>query len=175
MSGVSQQVMYEFGITQYKSSAHHPQSRGALERWHQTLKTMLKIYCFETEKDWDEGIHFLLFAARESVQESLGFSPLSLFLNVLWEGLFSKRSYYLAVVNLLIFCSTFKIFVLSFLELVNLSSSQKSMKKKYDVDAVERNFKPGQKVLALLPVPGNPLNSRFFGPYVIQKLSDLIT
>ena len=76
--------------------------------------------------------------------------------------------------NLLIFCSTFKIFVLSFLELVNLSSSQKSMKKKYDVDAVEHNFKPEQKVLALLPVPGDPLNSRFFGPYVIQKkFSDL--
>ena len=56
----------------------------------------------------------------------------------------------------------------------NLSSSQKSMKKKYDVDAVERSFKPGQKVLALLPVPSNPLNSRYFGPYVIQKkLSDL--
>ena len=56
----------------------------------------------------------------------------------------------------------------------NLSSSQKSMKKKYDVDAVEINFKPGQKVLALLPVPGNPLNVRFFGPYVIErKLSDL--
>ena len=48
------------------------------------------------------------------------------------------------------------------------------MKKKYDVDALERTFKPGQKVLALLPVPSNPLNSRFFGPYVIQKkLSDL--
>ena len=43
------------------------------------------------------------------------------------------------------------------------------MKKKYDGDAVERSFKPGQKVLALLPVPSNPLNSRYFGPYVIQK------
>ena len=57
---------------------------------------------------------------------------------------------------------------------MNLSSSQKSIKKKYDVDAVERNFKPGQKVLALLPVPANLLNSRFFGPCVIEKkLSDL--
>ena len=44
----------------------------------------------------------------------------------------------------------------------NLSLSQKSMKKKYDVDAVECIFKPGQKVLALLPVPGNLLNARFF-------------
>ena len=47
------------------------------------------------------------------------------------------------------------------------------MKKKYDVDGVECNFKPGQKVLALLPVPCNPLNARFFGPYVIEKLSGL--
>ena len=78
MSGVFRQVMYELGITKYKSSAYHPQSQGALERWHQTLKTMMKIYCFETEKDWDEGIHLLLFAARESVQESLGFSPVEL-------------------------------------------------------------------------------------------------
>ena len=55
----------------------------------------------------------------------------------------------------------------------NLSSSQESMKK-YEVDAVERSFKPGQKVLSLLPVPSDPLNSRYFGPYVIQKkLSDL--
>ena len=69
MSGVFQQVMHELGITQYKSSAYHPQSQGALERWHQTLKNMMRIYCFETEKDWDEGIHLLLFAARESVQE----------------------------------------------------------------------------------------------------------
>ena len=35
---------------------------------------MIRSYCFETEKDWDEGIHLLLFAVRESVQESLGFS-----------------------------------------------------------------------------------------------------
>ena len=78
MSGVFQQVMHELGITQYRSSAYRPQSPGALKRWHQTLKTMMRIYCFETEKDWDEGIHLLLFAARELVQESLGFSPFEL-------------------------------------------------------------------------------------------------
>ena len=33
---------------------------------------------FDTGKDWDEGIHLLLFAVRESVQESLGFSPFEL-------------------------------------------------------------------------------------------------
>ena len=72
-------------------------------------------------------------------------------------------------INLLQHVSDFrtKLFGACELAIVNLSSSQKSMKKKYDVDAVERNFKPGQKVLALLQVPVNPLNSRFFGPCVI--------
>ena len=35
-------------------------------------------YCFDSENDWDESIHLLLFAVRESVQESLGFSPFEL-------------------------------------------------------------------------------------------------
>ena len=78
MSGIFQQVMHEFGITQYKSSPYHPESQGALERFHQTLENMIRSYCFDTEKDWDEGIHLLLFAVRESVQESLGFSPFEL-------------------------------------------------------------------------------------------------
>ena len=39
---------------------------------------MLRAYFCEQEKDWDEGIPLLLFAIRESVQESLGFSPFEL-------------------------------------------------------------------------------------------------
>ena len=70
MSGVFQQVMHELGIEQYRSSAYNPESQGALERFHQTLKNMIRSYCFDTEKDWDEGIRLLLFAVRESVQES---------------------------------------------------------------------------------------------------------
>ena len=38
MSGLFQQVMHELGITQYNSSVYHPESQGALERFHQTLK-----------------------------------------------------------------------------------------------------------------------------------------
>ena len=142
---------------------------------------MIRIYCFETEKEWDEGIHLLLFAARESVQESLGFSPFELVfghtvrgpLKLLKEKLLSNCS---ESINLLQYVSDFrsKLFRACELARANLSLSQKSMKERYDVDAVERSFKPGQKVLAMLPVPGNPLRSRFFGPYEIQKkLNDL--
>ena len=39
---------------------------------------MLQAYCYEQERDWDEGVHLVLFAAREAVQNSLGFSPFEL-------------------------------------------------------------------------------------------------
>ena len=78
LARIFQQVMNQLGIKQNISSAYHPQSQGALERFHQTLKTMLRAFCYEQEKDWDEGIPLLLFAIRESVQESLGFSPFEL-------------------------------------------------------------------------------------------------
>ena len=48
MSGVFQQVLHEFGIKQYR--LYHPESQGALNRFHQTLKNMIRSYCFDTEK-----------------------------------------------------------------------------------------------------------------------------
>ena len=60
------------------SSAYHPESQGALERFHSTLKNIIRTYCLDNEKDWDEDIGLLSFAVRELVQESLGFSPFEL-------------------------------------------------------------------------------------------------
>ena len=45
MSGIFQQVMHELQIKQYKSTAYHPESQGALERFHQTLKNVMQTYC----------------------------------------------------------------------------------------------------------------------------------
>jgi len=78
MSTLMQQVMHELGVKQYKSSAYHPESQGAIERFHQTLKNMIRAYCFEYQREWDQGIHMLLFPVREAVQDSLGFSPFEL-------------------------------------------------------------------------------------------------
>ena len=50
MSGIFQQVMHELQIKQYKLTAYHPESQGALERFHQTLKHMMRTYRLETEK-----------------------------------------------------------------------------------------------------------------------------
>ena len=56
----------------------------------------------------------------------------------------------------------------------NLKSAQSKMKLRYDENAQDRNFEPGDKVLALLPIPGKPLQARYYGPYTVdKKLSDV--
>lgn len=76
LSCVFKQVLKTLGIEHRVSSAYNPESQGALERWHQTFKSVLGKYCLEGGgSSWDEGVPFALFALREAVQESLGFSP----------------------------------------------------------------------------------------------------
>ena len=181
MSGIFQQVMHELGIKQYRSSAYHPESQGAIERFHQTLKYMIRSYCFDTEKDWDEGIHLLLFAVRESVQESVGFSPFELVfdhsvrgpLKLLKEKFLSNDE---TPLNLLQYVSDFRNRLSRACEVArsNLKTSQGKMKARCDNHVIDRKFKPGDKVLALLPIPCRPLQARYFGPYTIdKKTSDL--
>ncbi len=69
------QVLKLLRIKQNQSSAYHAQSQGALERFHQTLKSLLRAYCTELDRDWEDGLPWLMLAAREAVQESTGFSP----------------------------------------------------------------------------------------------------
>ena len=55
----------------------------------------------------------------------------------------------------------------------NLQESQSKMKVWYDRKAKSRYFEPGDRVLVLFPVAGNPLQAKYTGPYkVVKKISD---
>jgi hypothetical protein len=82
MSKEFQKTLKGLGIQHVVASAYHPESQGALERFHQTLKSMLRKLCIATGQTWDKGLQLLLFAIREVQQKSLGFSPNELFF---WE------------------------------------------------------------------------------------------
>ena len=43
------------------------------------------------------------------------------------------------------------------------------MKTRADKKSEVRIFKPGEKVLVLLPLPGEPLKAKFSGPYCVKK------
>ena len=127
--------MHELSIKQYRPSAYHPESQGALERFHQTLKNMFRSYGFDSEKDWDGGIHLLLLVLKNLYKSLLVSAHLSLFGHTVRGPL-------------------------------------KLLKKNFlsdDDNARERYFKPGDRVLALLLIPGKPLQARYYGLYFVHK------
>ena len=142
---------------------------------------MLKKYCLQYTKDWDDGVHFVLFAAREAVQESLGFSPFELVFghNVRGPLLFLKEKWLNdedSQKNLLDYVSDFKERIFNAVEIAheNMTQSQNVMKKKYDKKAKVRSFKPGDKVLVFLPIQNQSFQAKYFGPYEIdKKINDL--
>ena len=52
--------------------------KGVLERFHSTLNNMLRAHRVNNKKNWDECIPFVMFAVRDTVQETLGFTPFEL-------------------------------------------------------------------------------------------------
>ncbi len=174
------QTLKQFGIKHELSSAYHPQSQGAVERFHQTLKMMLRTYCLASGKDWAESLPFLLFAVREVEQESLGFSPADLVfghsvrgpLKVLSEQFLAKDSLPVPVLDYVSSCRE-HLHRARELARENLAAAQSKMKKLYDMKSVRRSFQPNDEVLVLLPEPGSALHAKFCGPYTVkEKLSE---
>ncbi len=79
------QVFKQLQVKHSRPSAYHAQSQGALEHFHQMLKSLLPAFCTEMGKDWEEGLLWLMLAAREVTQESTGFSPNNLLFVHRWE------------------------------------------------------------------------------------------
>ena len=180
MSRVFSQVMRQLNIKHHTSSAYHPQSQGALERFHQTLKSLLRAYCMELGRGWEEGLPWLLLASREVVQESTGFSPNELVfghsvrgpLAVLKDGAGLQEP----PLSLGDYVNGFRRRLYEALRLAreNLTVTQTKMKQRYDQKAKRSVFAVGDKVLALLPVMASPFQAKFAGPYTVtKKVSDL--
>ncbi|KAL2102623.1 hypothetical protein ACEWY4_001791 [Coilia grayii] len=175
VSNVFQDVMCELGIQQITSSAYHPQSQGAIERYHQTLKRAIKTYALQHPGDWDVALPFMLFALRDSVNESTGFTPFELVfghevrgpLKLIKERLI-KQPFEGGVLQ---YVALFRDRLSSACQVArdNLKGAQERMKVQYDKKAVERTFKPGDRVLVLMPMRGNSLSTRFCGPYIVKQ------
>lgn len=180
MSREFAKVLKQLRVRHGVSSAYHPQSQGALERFHQTLKSLLRTYCEELGRDWEEGLPWLMMAVREVTQESTGFSPNDLVFGHEVRGpvavVTEKWRDVKIPENIIDHVGGFhlRLHHACVAAQRGLKDSQSKMKKLYDRRAKLRNFEPGDKVMALLPVEHNPLYARFVGPYEVdEKVSDL--
>ncbi len=172
-SNMFQEVLRQLCIKHNRSTAYHPESQGALERFHQTLKSLLRAYCTELKGDWEEGLPWLLLAAREVVQESLGFSPNQLVfghcirgpLGVLCDGALQEEP----PQSLIQYIHGFRRRLVLAGELARekLGKTQEKMKCWFDRKSEIRLFSPGDQVLALFPLPDSPFCAKFSGPYTV--------
>ncbi len=158
---------------------YYPQSQGPFERFHQTLKSLLRSYCVELGSYWEEDLPWLLLAIREVVQESTGFSPNELVFGHAVRGPTAVLADEWCVTetpeNVLDYVSAFRyrLYEARGAAIRRLGKSQSKMQRLFNKKAERGSFKVGDQVLALLPVINSLFQAKLSGPYNIAKcLSD---
>lgn len=178
------QLQRELGITALKTTPYHPETDGLTERFNQTIKRMLKKFVSDTGKDWDKWLPFLLFAYREVPQASTGFSPFELLYGWPVQGpldLLKRRWEGPAVApkekGVLQYVLQMRDRLEKYREEanINLQQAQRAQKTWYDKHARQREFKPGQKVLLLLPSSTSKLLAKWQGPFTVVRKMGPVT
>lgn len=77
-SEVFKQLEKLFGIKHIFASPYHPQTCGALERSHSTLKEYLRSYINENSHTWDLYLNTAMLAYNSNVHSTTGFAPFEL-------------------------------------------------------------------------------------------------
>ena len=176
MSALLNEVYKLLKVKPIRTSPYHPQTDGLVERFNQTLKSMLRKTVTSEGKDWDKLIPYVLFAYREVPQASTGFSPFELLygrtvrgpLDVLRETWEEPKSKDPSVVSYVLAMRK-KLDKMTELVHENLSRAQKQQKAWYDKTARVREFGVDERVIVLLPISTHKLRAQWQGPYTVVK------
>ena len=162
-----------------RTSPYHPQANGIIERFHGTLKAMLKKVTNDKPKDWHRFLPALLFACRELPSETTGFSPFELLfgrqvrgpvalLQEIWTDQNAEDSE-ARPVYAYIFELKNRLSDMAKTAMENTEEASKRSKRYFDRKARQRKFKKGDDVLVLLPSSSNKLLCEWLGPFPIEE------
>ena len=157
-----------------RTSPYHPQTDGLVERFNGTLKEILRKSAQVDGRDWDKLLPYVLFAYREALQESIGFTPFELLygrdirgpLDVVKEEWETHPKSDLNVVSHIMMMRE-RLEKMSGLVQENLEGAQRKQKTWYDQMARKRTLSPGERVLVLLPTSTSKLLAQWHGPYEV--------
>ena len=74
-SKLFQHLCILLGIKKTRTTPYHPQSDGLVERFNRTLLSMLKVYCYDHQTDWDLFLQPVMMAYRTTVNETTRETP----------------------------------------------------------------------------------------------------
>ena len=173
---VMKEVSRLLSLQELTTTLYHPMCNGLVERFHATMKQVLCRMCAERPKDWDKYLPALLFAIREVLQESLGFSPFELLYGRSVQGPILRELWFGEVNNeQVLWTYQYVIKLRERLEQTcqlareNLEKVQFKQNTYYDKRARSHKFDVGDKVLLLLPTESNRLLLLWKGPYEVLK------
>lgn len=157
-----------------RTSAHHPQTDGMVERFNGTLKTGIKRFIDLYPVEWNRALPFILFAYRETPHTTTGFTPFELtfgrnprgpmdVLRADWMGVGDGADQ-----DVVTFITSTYNRMESAVELASFREKEK-MAVYYDRKAKLVSFQVGDLVLVLKPSVSKKLLGRWKGPYSVAK------
>ena len=170
MSECMQEVSRLLSTNGLTSTPYHPICNGLVERWNETLKSMLKRLCQDQPKQWHRQINP---AYREVPQESTGFSPFQLLYGrsvrgpgTILKELWTKEVNISEVKTSYEYITELREHLEYSLKLAQeeLQKSQKRYKKYYHRKAKPKCLEVGEQVLILLWT-----DSKRRGPYTMES------
>ncbi|GFO41871.1 Pol polyprotein [Plakobranchus ocellatus] len=179
------QVLREFNsltnIKHFLSSPYHPQTNGVVERFHSTLKGMLRKLAFDSPSNWCQYLNAALFAYRCQVHTSTGYSPFFLLYGRSPRGPVEILHDFMSNSNLSPETSLQYQFVIDFhnklkagwqLAASALKESADKSREHQSLNPRVKTFAVDEQVLVLLPSSNNKLSLTLQGPFNIAKKTE---
>ena len=182
-SAMMGEVYRLMSIKRTTTAPYNPAGNGIVENFNKTIKNMLKKVAVERPKDWSRYLAPLMFAVRDTVQDSTGFSPFELLygrtvrtpmtmLKELWTGEVEEpelKTTYQYVLDL-----RERIEETCALAKEELGKVQTRNQQYYNRRTRNRQLRVGDSVLLLLPTEHNKMLLSWQGPYkVVAKVGDV--
>ena len=181
MSRLTKQLCELLKVKQVRTSPYHPQSDGALERWHACLKGMLK-RSEANLKHWDKHLKYLLFAYRDMPHCVTGFTPFALLfgrevkgpLELLHNSWLQDEGEGVHVSDWLVSLKE-QMCEMACIVGDRESKAKKEMKRVYDRSAKLKVFQEGDMVLMRKPGLQSKMGDAWEGPYQVIEQKSPIT
>ncbi len=180
-SDLMKQVAAILGIDRIQTSPYHPQTNGMLERFHATLKSMIRKSSQE-KSEWDRYLPYACFAFRDTTHSATGYTPFQLLfgrdvrgpLSLLYEQLTTPSGGTQPVSEYVDGLKTRLRDAWSLAAERDVVAKAEG-KKHFDAKARSRSFGVGNQVLVTTPSLTSKLDNLWNGPYTVEEKVNEVT